>query len=108
MTLQDFERLVLKLANQTPTRFWRHWNHPTESPWFMAVAFHADSGRVIGELESLGLRRSPVPMPDGATLFSVERDQPSHRCAVCGQYGVDAEGGYDTCDRPPLPNGGKP
>lgn len=56
MSLDRFERLVLKLANQMPTRYWRHWNHPNE-PRLMAVEFFDDPDRLQGELVTLGLER---------------------------------------------------
>lgn len=76
ITLDAIERLVLKLANQSPTRYWKHWNNPCESPWFMAVEVQGvdAESRLIGELASRGLRVAGIPGPHGGTLFTVERD----------------------------------
>jgi hypothetical protein len=76
MTLDDFERLVLKLANQMPTRYWKHWNHPCCEQWLMAVQFHIDrpEPRLMKELEERGLQRSNC-YPDDP-MFTVERTFP--------------------------------
>ena len=37
MTLERFERIVLRLANQTAVRYWIHWNYPCRDPWVMAL-----------------------------------------------------------------------
>lgn len=58
MTANEFRHIVLKICNQTPTRYWLHWNHPVESPWIMAVSFESDpdrDGKFWDELKALGL-----------------------------------------------------
>lgn len=44
MTLERFERIVLRLANQTAVRYWIHWNYPYQSPWVMAVRAYPTNG----------------------------------------------------------------
>lgn len=82
MSIDDFEHLVLKLANQTPTRYWKHWNHPCRDPWIMAVEFEVNNpgdtndpadARLTVELRQRGLRLSDIPGPHGWQLFTVER-----------------------------------
>lgn len=77
MTLEAFERIVLRLANQTPTRYWKHWSYPTEKPWMMAVEVFMDrhrDNRLIDVLAAEGLK--PIDFCARWTRFAVERDFP--------------------------------
>lgn len=74
MTIDQFERLVLKLANQTPTRYWKHWNYPDESRWLMAVTIPA-KGAPTAELEGMGLARLMEFRDYGNATFFIERDR---------------------------------
>lgn len=50
MTLEKFERLVLRLANQMPTRYWKHFNYPEEAPWFMALQIRTTEGETPADI----------------------------------------------------------
>lgn len=44
MTLDRFERIVLRLAIQAPVRYWTHWNYPVRDPWLMALKVYRTHG----------------------------------------------------------------
>lgn len=75
MTLKRFEdNIVLRLANQVPTRYWKHWNYPTETPWLMAFKIPSRdvTNRFVSEMSDRGISY----LPDGElALFTCERDR---------------------------------
>lgn len=66
MTLDQFERIVLKLANQTAVRYWKHWNYPTQEPWVMALRVYPTNGfnpqddELIADLAARGIEWDEV------------------------------------------------
>lgn len=73
MTLDRFERIVLRLANQVPVRYWMHRNSPKVYPWIMALkvypthGFRTDWNRFVEDMSKHGLEYQ-----DGHT-FTAER-----------------------------------
>ena len=73
MTLPSFEHLVLRIANQTPTRYWRWYNHPNE-PKVLAVAFEASrESAFVNELCLRGLDLEKTEYMPGWPLMTIQR-----------------------------------
>ena len=65
MTAAKLQSIALRLANGVPTRYWLHYNYPSQEPWTMALqvlSIHSpgeatawDGGRPLAkELAGLG------------------------------------------------------
>lgn len=57
MTLEELQRIVLRLSNQAWTRYWIHWNYPA-TPSIMGIGIYAltpgDFDRLKKEFADLG------------------------------------------------------
>lgn len=47
ITVREFKRVALHLANQAYVRYWMHWNYPVESPWLVAISVRDALGRDV-------------------------------------------------------------
>ena len=74
MTADELQRIVLRLANQVPVRYWLHYNYPNRAPWLMALRIYprpwSGARRLIAELGAFGMVR------DGNGVFTVARTNP--------------------------------
>ena len=59
MTIDEFQRIVLSLSNQTYVRWWTHWNYP-DSPVMMAIGLHGSiRAGFIAEMADRGFTWEP-------------------------------------------------
>lgn len=72
MTIQELQRVVLRLANQMLVRYYLWLNYPNESQ-LMGIQIQTANTALIEELRALGFR-----WHEGLMLWVVERKQEPH------------------------------
>lgn len=73
MTVGELERIVLMLANQCRTRYWKHYNYPVEIPWLMAVEVPVyNTAYLIDEMTRMGFRHV---FDHDVVVFTIERKE---------------------------------
>ena len=57
MTLERLQHIVVKLANQAPTRYWVWWNYPlVETEMAIYIEGGIDSQTLLTEMEGRGFK----------------------------------------------------
>lgn len=77
MKLEELMRINNRISNQTFSRYWKHYNHPEEEPWLMAIAVINCGDGLEKELNTLGFsltKKEYSPIFQGSiSYFKIER-----------------------------------